>query len=192
VTATPIAEPLTDDDDRLFCYRHPERETWIRCGRCDRPICTGCAMQGPVGSRCKQCGKLAFDPLTSFTPVQLALGIATALGGGLIAGFIAARVGFFSIFIGYFAGAFIADMVMRATGYKRGPVMIGIVFGGIALGTLVGAAGGFLVQYGMLFEAVGAADNEAYPYVQSLVVDAATWAVVSVAATCFGAWSKIR
>ena len=101
MTATSIAEtPI--DDDRLFCYRHPDRETWIRCGRCDRPICTSCAMQGPVGSRCRQCGKLAFDPLTSFTPTQVALGIGTAVGGGLIAGFIGARIGFFSLFIGYF------------------------------------------------------------------------------------------
>jgi len=59
-TVTSLAE-TTGDDDRQFCYRHPDRETWIRCGRCDRPICTSCAMQGPVGSRCKQCGKLAFD-----------------------------------------------------------------------------------------------------------------------------------
>jgi MFS family permease len=191
VTATPIAEPL-NDDEHLFCYRHPERETWIRCGRCDRPICRSCAMQGPVGSRCKQCGRLKFDPLTSFTPLQLALGIATALGGGLIAGFIAARVGFFSIFLGYVAGLFIAAMVARATGYKRGPVMIGIVFGGIAVGTLVGATGGFLVQYGMLFEAMAGAEDDAYPYVQSFIADAATWAVVSVAAACFGAWTRLR
>src|SRR6185369_16606922 len=22
-------------DGRMFCYRHPDRETWLRCGRCD-------------------------------------------------------------------------------------------------------------------------------------------------------------
>jgi MFS family permease len=190
VTATPIAEPLTDDEHQ-FCYRHPDRETWIRCGRCDRPICTSCAMQGPVGSRCKQCGKLAFDPLTSFTPAQLVLGIVTAVGAAAIAGYIGARVGFFSIFIGYFAGMFIADIVARATGYKRGPVMLAIVFGGIAVGTLIGAGGAFLYQYGMLFDYV-AADDEQYDYVQAMVVDAATWALVAVGATCFGAWSKLR
>jgi hypothetical protein len=189
VTATTIAD-TPFDDDRLFCYRHPDRETWIRCGRCDRPICTSCAMQGPVGSRCKQCGKLAFDPLTSFTPGQLALGIATAVGGGLIAGFIGARIGFFSLFIGYFAGMFLADLVVRATGYKRGPVMVAIVFGGIALGSLVGATAGFLVDYGA-FLSIGASDEEG-AFLQSILVDAVTWSLVSVAATCFGAWTKLR
>ena len=46
-TATlPAADTATDDDGALHCYRHPDRETWVRCGRCDRPICTKCAMQG--------------------------------------------------------------------------------------------------------------------------------------------------
>ena len=190
MTATSIAEtPI--DDDRLFCYRHPDRETWIRCGRCDRPICTSCAMQGPVGSRCRQCGKLAFDPLTSFTPTQVALGIGTAVGGGLIAGFIGARIGFFSLFIGYFAGMFIADLVARATGYKRGPVMVGIVLGGIAAGTLIGATAGFLVDYGAFF-ATGAGDAEDAAFFQSILVDAVTWSLVSVGAACFGAWTKLR
>ncbi|MBN9618250.1 MAG: rhomboid family intramembrane serine protease, partial [Actinobacteria bacterium] len=26
----------------LRCYRHPNRETLIRCTRCDRPICADC------------------------------------------------------------------------------------------------------------------------------------------------------
>ena len=147
-------------------------------------------MQGPVGSRCKQCGKLAFDPLTSFTSTQLALGIATALVGGLVGGFIAARIGFFSIFVSYFAGGFIADFVGRATGYKRGPIMAAIVFGGIVIGTLIGAAGGFWVQYGMLLQAVGTED--AFFPIQPLIIDAATWALVAAGAACVGAWSKIR
>jgi hypothetical protein len=39
----------------------PDRQTYVGCGRCDQPICTKCAMQGPVGFRCKQCGTLAND-----------------------------------------------------------------------------------------------------------------------------------
>jgi MFS family permease len=189
MTATPIAE-ASGDDAQLFCYRHPDRETWIRCGRCDRPICTSCAMQGPVGSRCKQCRKLAFDPLTSFTPTQLALGIGTALIGGIVSGFIAARIGFFAIVISYFAGGFIAEFVARGTGYKRGPVMLAIVLGGIAAGTLIGAVGGFWVDYGMFFD-VPATDEDAFP-MQPLILDAATWALVSAGAACVGAWQRIR
>jgi MFS family permease len=189
MTATPIAE-APGDDSQLFCYRHPDRETWIRCGRCDRPICTSCAMQGPVGSRCKQCGKLAFDPLTSFTPTQLVLGIATALIGGVVSGFIAARIGFFAIFVSYFAGGFIAEFVGRATGFKRGPIMLAIVFGGIVAGTLIGAIGGFWIDYGMFFNAA-AGEEDAFP-LQSLIANAATWALVSAGAACVGAWQRVR
>ena len=188
MTATPIAE-TPDGGEALFCYRHPTRETWVRCGRCDRPICTGCAMQGPVGLRCKQCGKPAFDPLTSFTPSQLVLGIATSLLAGLAAGFIAARIGFFSIIVAYFAGGFIAEFVARVTGYKRGPVMVAILFGGILIGTLLGAVAAFWLDYGMLLEFM---DGEEAVMVQSFITDAATWALVSAAAACFGAWQKVR
>jgi hypothetical protein len=146
-------------------------------------------MQGPVGFRCKQCGTLAFDPLTSFTPSQLVLGTGTALVAGVIAGYLVSRIGFFSIFIAYFAGGFIAEAVTRVTGYKRGPVMIAIVLGGIAAGTLAGAVGGFWVDYGMFLGVAGAEDG--FP-LQSLAIDAATWALLAAGAACVGAWSKLR
>lgn len=192
MTATSIAETPTDDD-RLFCYRHPDRETWVRCGRCDRPICPKCAMQGPVGLRCKQCGKPAFDPLTSFTPVQLLLGSLAALGSGLVAGYLAGRIGFFSVIIGYFAGGFIAEIVTRVTGYKRGPVMLTIVLGGILVGVIAGAVGAFLVDYGPIYAAVSSDPDAAaaIPF-QSFLLDTATWALIAAGAACVGAWQRLR
>ena len=84
LTLTPA--PVADEEERLFCFRHPERETWIRCGRCDKPICVKCGLMGPVGMRCKDCGRLRNDPLTSFSPTQLALGLGAAIGAGTIGG----------------------------------------------------------------------------------------------------------
>jgi len=37
------------------CYRHPERETWIRCTRCERPICPECMTAAAVGYQCPEC-----------------------------------------------------------------------------------------------------------------------------------------
>jgi len=37
------------------CYRHPGRETYIRCQRCDRPICPDCMRDAAVGFQCPSC-----------------------------------------------------------------------------------------------------------------------------------------
>jgi membrane associated rhomboid family serine protease len=37
------------------CYRHPDRETHIRCQRCERPICPDCMNQAAVGFQCPAC-----------------------------------------------------------------------------------------------------------------------------------------
>jgi membrane associated rhomboid family serine protease len=37
------------------CYRHPDRETYIRCNRCERPICPDCMTSAAVGFQCPEC-----------------------------------------------------------------------------------------------------------------------------------------
>lgn len=37
------------------CYRHPDRETGVRCQRCERPICPACMVPAPVGVQCVEC-----------------------------------------------------------------------------------------------------------------------------------------
>ncbi|WLW53677.1 rhomboid family intramembrane serine protease [Streptomyces sp. YU58] len=37
------------------CYRHPDRETGIRCTRCDKPICPECMVSASVGFQCPDC-----------------------------------------------------------------------------------------------------------------------------------------
>lgn len=44
------------DTDRLpGCYRHPDRDTGIRCTRCERPICPECMVSASVGFQCPEC-----------------------------------------------------------------------------------------------------------------------------------------
>jgi membrane associated rhomboid family serine protease len=39
------------------CYRHPNRETGVRCSNCGRPICPDCMTSTPVGMRCPECAR---------------------------------------------------------------------------------------------------------------------------------------
>ncbi len=38
----------------MKCYRHPNRETFVSCSECGRPICTECMTPAPVGQRCPE------------------------------------------------------------------------------------------------------------------------------------------
>lgn len=46
-SAPPSAEPV--------CPRHPDRVSYVRCQRCDRPACPACQRQAPVGFQCVDC-----------------------------------------------------------------------------------------------------------------------------------------
>lgn len=37
------------------CYRHPDRETYIRCQRCERYVCPDCSRDAAVGVHCLDC-----------------------------------------------------------------------------------------------------------------------------------------
>lgn len=42
-----------------FCYRHPDRQSYVLCQRCGRTICPQCQTQAAVGVHCPECVKEA-------------------------------------------------------------------------------------------------------------------------------------
>ena len=48
-----MSEPVVDRAN--FCYRHPDRQSYILCQRCGRTICPECQTQAPVGVVCPEC-----------------------------------------------------------------------------------------------------------------------------------------
>jgi len=173
------------DEAPLYCYRHPKSETWVRCGRCDQPICPKCAVQGPVGFRCRECGRPKNDPLTKVTPLQLALAAGISLGGGAIIGYIGGSIGFFSVIIAFFGGGIVAEALVRAIGYKRGPVILSVLFGGI----LAGVAAGSFFQIATFLAQV---PEEVGLTFQDWIVSSLPWILLGAGAACAGAYSRIR
>ncbi len=47
--------PTDQNPDERPCAWHPDRLTMLSCGRCDRPMCVNCAVETPVGMRCREC-----------------------------------------------------------------------------------------------------------------------------------------
>lgn len=50
-----------------FCYRHPDRQSFVLCQRCTRTVCADCQTQAPVGVICPECMK---DDRKAQTPAQ--------------------------------------------------------------------------------------------------------------------------
>lgn len=53
-----VPPPVTEQGVSLtppVCYRHPKRETYLHCVRCNRPICPECLHEAPVGFQCPEC-----------------------------------------------------------------------------------------------------------------------------------------
>ena len=77
---------MSDDTiPTLRCANHPDRETMLRCNRCDKPICYQCAVRTPVGYRCKECVRTQQNVYYNGNSGDLLIGgaVALVLGGHL-------------------------------------------------------------------------------------------------------------
>jgi hypothetical protein len=129
-----------ESSGNLYCYNHPKRETHLRCNKCERPICSSCAVLTPTGYRCKECVRgqqKIFDTAKWWDyPLAVIVGFVLSLLGSLVVSFI----GFFVIFVAAFAGIGIAEAVRFVLGRRRSrnlPIITAaaVLLGGIILKT---------------------------------------------------------
>lgn len=62
-----MTTPEFADNRDNFCYRHPDRQSFVLCQRCLRTICPECQTQAPVGVICPECMK---EQQKNRTPAQ--------------------------------------------------------------------------------------------------------------------------
>jgi hypothetical protein len=191
--STAVTAELTEPQP-LYCYRHPERETFVRCGRCDQPICMGCAMQGPVGLRCKTCGKPARDALASLRPSQVAIGLLVAAGLSAVVGYFGAQFGWFMIVVGFFAGSIIAEALDRTIGIKRGPRILAIAVAGILVGGLIGSSFSMIGMWREMEGYAAAAGAQDFPVLplDAFLLQNVPNVLITLAATVVGAYARLR
>lgn len=105
----------------LTCVNHPDRPTTLRCNRCERPICSSCAVRTPVGYRCKECvrGQQAvFETAggVSLFVAALVAGIGAGLATAILDSF---GFWFWGLILAPIAGGGIAEIVRWAVRRRR-------------------------------------------------------------------------
>jgi uncharacterized membrane protein YhaH (DUF805 family) len=118
---------MTDASPKIYCANHPTVETSLLCNKCEKPICSKCAILTPTGYRCKECIKeqqRIFDTAMwhDFPLIFIVVAILSYLGS-LIGGWISVRFGFYIIILAVFLapaiGGVIAEIARRITGRRR-------------------------------------------------------------------------
>jgi hypothetical protein len=146
--------------DTLKCANHPSRDTLLRCNRCEKPICTECAVLTPIGYRCKECVRSQQKVFETALPQDYVFGIIIAVILSFIGSLLARLVGFFVILLAPAAGWVIAEAVRKVTGRRRGKLLFRLVAIATVLGALVNLLPVLLVlllgniNIGILFSAI--------------------------------------
>jgi len=136
----------------MYCINHPERETLLRCAKCDQPICTECAIRHPVGLRCPECAKLRKVPTYDVPAPYYLRALGAGLGTSVVCSVIAEilPLSFFSLFAGLIAGGIIAEVISRVTSHKRGTGLQIVAGVCVVLGYLVGSFFVMVFRFGGL------------------------------------------
>jgi hypothetical protein len=127
----PSLQSVTAPAGPMFCAADPTVETYLRCARCEKPICPKCLIQTPVGSRCRDCAQLRRPPMFDIKPMgyvrAVGAGIGAGIGGSLLLTLVQSMVPFAGFFgfmlmagLGYVVGEAVSVAVRRKQGNALG------------------------------------------------------------------------
>jgi hypothetical protein len=127
---------MTKQSPILYCANHPHTETMLRCNRCDKPICSKCAVQTPTGYRCRECVRGQQKVFETAQWQDIPLAFIASFGLSFLGSLIAGSMGFFVIFIAPIVGTILAEAARFVTHRRRSQrlaqvVAIGAIIGGL-------------------------------------------------------------
>lgn len=120
----------------LNCVNHPDRETYLRCNRCNQPICSECAVLTPTGYRCKNCIRGQQRIFETAQSLDLILTGGIALVISFLGSFIAPVMQFFTIFVAPIVGMIASEIVRRVIRKRRSRLLFQLAAAGAVLGGL--------------------------------------------------------
>ena len=138
-----MAEQQTESQV-MTCHWHPAVPTGLSCSQCQRPICTQCLVQAPVGIRCRECGKAVPLPTFDVRPSNYAKAAVVAVVIGVLGVILWLTLMFFTgtrfiaflatpVVVGYAAG----EIISRVVNLKRSKGLMYIAGGTVVLSSLV-------------------------------------------------------
>lgn len=145
-------QPLTEAPTQpapLCCATHPDVETYLRCGKCDKPICPRCMIQTPVGARCRDCAQLRRSPIYNVSTKEYTRAVAAGLASGVAIGavwsFVIGTGLLFGALAALMAGTAAGEAVSRAANRRRGPGLQAIAVGAVVVAFVVAVFGPVLL-----------------------------------------------
>lgn len=111
----------TEDETPLYCYNHPNEPTYLRCGRCERPICARCRVSTPVGFRCFECANVQVLPTYAIDSSVYLKAALFGLGAAALAGVVLGLLPAFEFWAALLMGIVVPEAVAFASNQKRGP-----------------------------------------------------------------------
>ena len=124
------------DSETLTCYKHPNRETMLRCNKCERPICSQCAVLTPTGYRCKECVRGQQKVFNNARTLDYVIAVIAAAGLAYLGSYVTSFIGFLTLFAAPFIGMLIVEAVKKLTGNRRSRTLFVTTTVAAALGSL--------------------------------------------------------
>ena len=126
----------------MYCANHPETETYLRCNKCEKPICLKCAVLTEVGYRCKECIReqqnVFYNAMTYDNWIAFGVAALITMVAWPLVSFFLKATGFFGWIIaalgGSAAGAALGQIIRQSVGKRRGRYIRHFTMAGIVVG----------------------------------------------------------
>ena len=119
-----------------YCANHPATTTNLRCNRCEKLICSKCAIHTPTGYRCKDCVRNQQKTFDSATWYDYPIGFIVAGLLSYLGSLIVPNLGFFVFFLAPLAGVVIAEATRFITRKRRSRPLFITITAGAVVGSL--------------------------------------------------------